>query len=471
MGAFLSFLKFLRFCLALLSAVGMSLPWLGWFRLFPIEREARLFGFSCLWTGVAVLTATVLYLTAQHGRLGFGRTMAFAAGLGIAGVLPAFASAGAGLAGITLAASLAAALIAWRALSFSIKPDMAVLDQLSAELKHLNGFAEHYRKTLEKWMLGQEGERAKAIPRLWIGISIALPAAALMTGALDYYVVPQTETFDWFFETKMNTEDIIVLGFFLVSSLLGTSFAAYPCLELQEKMKGKMLDSLLNFFEDLSYTEKLKGFDSKKFSTAGLVAPFTRHETGEAFTGKYGHISFTVVQNTLIKITKSEEVETETPVFDGLMILLTFPKSFSGHTLVLKDGKDAPLERVNLVHSSFERLYEVFSTNQIEARAVLTPDLMWNMTLLGEAFQGKNRIGGLRAMDEKTLPSGTMDMAFKGHDLLMTIETTGDPFEIGHLDSGMADTARIARFAREVALIYEIVDTLELNRKAGGHAA
>lgn len=47
-------------------------------------------------------------------------------------------------------------------------------------------------------------------------------------------------------------------------------------------------------------------------------------------------------------------------------------------------------ERVKLEDVSFERQFEVFSDNQIEARYLLTTAFMERMSEVKKAFQGKN---------------------------------------------------------------------------------
>jgi hypothetical protein len=72
--------------------------------------------------------------------------------------------------------------------------------------------------------------------------------------------------------------------------------------------------------------------------------------------------------------------------FDGLLVGITLPRSLTGVTLVLTDRgvwknfksrwRGPQLDTVRLEHQEFEQRYEVSSTDQIEARALLTPAFM-----------------------------------------------------------------------------------------------
>jgi len=81
-------------------------------------------------------------------------------------------------------------------------------------------------------------------------------------------------------------------------------------------------------------------------------------------------------------------------VFHGLFVISDFNKNFNGTTLVLTDAESKlgklgrilqkfadtvrhlPGESVNLEAPEFEKEFRVFSTDQIEARYILTPSLM-----------------------------------------------------------------------------------------------
>ena len=80
-------------------------------------------------------------------------------------------------------------------------------------------------------------------------------------------------------------------------------------------------------------------------------------------------------------------------VFDGLLIDLALPRHLTGTTVVVSDAglignlkaqwRSDGLERVRLEDPRFEKRYEVYSTDQIEARALLTPAFMERFVALG----------------------------------------------------------------------------------------
>lgn len=82
--------------------------------------------------------------------------------------------------------------------------------------------------------------------------------------------------------------------------------------------------------------------------------------------------------------------------FQGVVISLTHHSPFMGRTIVRRDmGKLNPpivegLKRVGFASSVFEKRFEVFSDDQVEARFLLTPDFMERLIEFHEDYLGRN---------------------------------------------------------------------------------
>ena len=137
--------------------------------------------------------------------------------------------------------------------------------------------------------------------------------------------------------------------------------------------------------------------------------------------------------------------------------LLQLNKKFEGKTVVLKDSGWLNLfkkigwpERVKLEDVSFERQFEVFSDNQIEARYLLTTAFMERMSEVKKAFQGKN-----------------IQFSFFNNKLLIAIETNHNMFEVSSLFRRATNRKMIDRAFEQFASVTEIIDILRLNSKTG----
>ena len=110
--------------------------------------------------------------------------------------------------------------------------------------------------------------------------------------------------------------------------------------------------------------------------------------------GAYKGVRLNIVEANLETGGKNSSV-----VFNGLLAELAFPGRFPGVTIVAKDAgvvgnvlRDftgaAGLERVRLEDPRFEDRYQVYSSDQIGARALLTPAVMERLMELDRHTEG-----------------------------------------------------------------------------------
>lgn len=99
-----------------------------------------------------------------------------------------------------------------------------------------------------------------------------------------------------------------------------------------------------------------------------------------------------------LKLTKGSG-KNERTVFHGLTAAVTLPRGLSGTTVVVPDRgmfgnlaerlRGGPCEPVRLEDPAFEKAYEVYGSDQVSARALLTPAFMERfMALAGSGHFG-----------------------------------------------------------------------------------
>ncbi|MCD7060706.1 DUF3137 domain-containing protein [Pelagibacterium xiamenense] len=142
----------------------------------------------------------------------------------------------------------------------------------------------------------------------------------------------------------------------------------------------------------------------------------------------------------------------------ALMLVYSFNKPFDGETTVVADTDwvGNALERmrqnggrVRLEDPRFEDRFEVFSTDQVEARYLLTPRFMERIVELTERLN--NRRG--------------VSMAFMDNRLLINVRigSAARRFEIGNVFRPIRDGRERARnLLSELELVTSIIDSLDL---------
>ena len=195
-----------------------------------------------------------------------------------------------------------------------------------------------------------------------------------------------------------------------------------------------------------------KTVDYGLFVNAG-VAPqkWFKAESDDIFTGKHNGVSIEIAEVAYYKRT-SRGTETE---FRGVCVILDMNKEFHGHTLVTSDT-NLHLSPINglkhtiLEDSRFEKIFDVFTNDEVEARYLLTPSFM-------------ERIVKIR----RTFGAAKILCAFYMDKLFISIETGVDMFSLGNLAVPADDYKQLYRMYTEISSVIELIDQLKLDQKIG----
>ncbi|KCZ94445.1 DUF3137 domain-containing protein [Hyphomonas johnsonii] len=133
-------------------------------------------------------------------------------------------------------------------------------------------------------------------------------------------------------------------------------------------------------------------------------------------------------------------------VFQGLLFHVDYPQRFLGRTLMArsrwwKRGKAAKaLKKVSLVSAELDKAFTVYSTDQVEARALLTPDRMERLIALERHFSA----GKLRGLFE----DGHMTLALEAPN----------QFEAGSIFKPLVNPDRFTTALIELGLVCDMID-------------
>lgn len=297
-------------------------------------------------------------------------------------------------------------------------------------------FARIYQDELRPTLLGREDERQLAARDAtrwtWIGISIGVIGVAF---ALLIARVPQLAFIAG------------VIGFSVVGA--GRS----KLRKFSREAKTLLVQPVAQQF-NLAFTEE-PGHQSTilDIHNNGLVPGWDRSDYEDRITGVRRGVEFEFFEAHLEdkRTTTDGKGRTRTTwvtVFNGQCLRFRFHKEFLGRTLVTRDagvfnrfGGRKEMDRVRLESPRFEKAFEVYSTDQVEARYLLTPDLMQRLVDLEKTFRG----GGLRC-------------AFVGGEMLLVVEG-GDLFEPGSMFTPLDNPDRIRELLDDFAAIFNLIDS------------
>jgi len=190
-----------------------------------------------------------------------------------------------------------------------------------------------------------------------------------------------------------------------------------------------------------------------------LLPNYDKYKSEDRFKGTYKDVDVDLAEVKLTKKKGSGKNRRTVTVFKGLFVLLETHKAFSGKTVVKRDAgaianwlgeKFGGMERVSLEDPEFEKHFEVYATDQVEARYLLTPAFMERLTALA------NDMGG-----------GRLQAAFYDDKLFVMVPNTGNLFEPPSIFKSVLQHTGVARIARELGDVLSMIDTLKLTERTG----
>lgn len=312
-------------------------------------------------------------------------------------------------------------------------------------------FLEKCRPKLEE-LEGIRVEKLKVYERRK---KFAVPIGAILTpflGWIDYWLLV------W-----QSGNDDAGAGVTIAGLAMLWGWVSQPKRQYARAYKREILPDLARLFGPFTYEAKGK-IAMDRMKPSKIVPGHSKYKSEDFFVGEYKNVGINFSE---IKLTKKSGKRTVT-VFNGLAILLTSgTRRFYGHTIMIRDqGKiggwlkqqTAGLERADLVDPEFEKIFDVFTNDQVEARYLIDPRIIENLKSLYSEYSGKK-----------------MMAAFYDDHFLILIGSDKNHFEPAKIQLPATDEASILSMKREIEQILSIVDRLSLydrrNLRRGEEAA
>lgn len=226
----------------------------------------------------------------------------------------------------------------------------------------------------------------------------------------------------------------------------------------KNRAKKIILKKLLSYVGDFelidkkTYSEKYSNDDVNYFKELELFSSFNIYNCDDRLIGTYKNLKLDIIEAHLERESGSGKRRRVVTVFKGLLVKVPFNKKIKSSTIVLGD-KAFPSckgEKVNLEDPEFEKYFDVYSTDQIEARYLLTTAFM-------------DRI--VKIMQKRILGS-SLKFSFEKDMLNIAISSSKDWFEIPILEPA-TKLANYRGIILEIITILSIIEALKLDEKTG----
>lgn len=241
----------------------------------------------------------------------------------------------------------------------------------------------------------------------------------------------------------------------LVAALFGAAAGSWYLIKksFEKKIKRKVMPVLMKAIPDFYWQEK-PPVTVEDMAAAKIfpLIPKCKVTSDDCFLGKYRDVTLDITECTFTYGKKD--------VFEGAVIKIKMNKDFEGLTVIrpkknidfpyVKDLQKAKLEKIELEDTNFNKIYHTFSTDQVEARYLLTTSFMERFKNITMAFDSKVAF-----------------CAFQGKHVYIAPYCKKDLFSIGSLIKPITDEKQFMQLFNELVSILELVDHFKLDKKLG----
>lgn len=217
--------------------------------------------------------------------------------------------------------------------------------------------------------------------------------------------------------------------------------------------KEEVVNEIIHAFCSNATYSPNDGVGEDLFKNSGLFTSPDRYHAEDLIEGCLGKTSFICsevhAEERKARSTKNGVQYYWEDIFKGFLFIADFHKDFQGETTVLRDSFfkiKMGASRVKMESPDFEKVFDVFSTNQIEARYLITPSMMERMLKLDSNFKKG------------------ITISFRNSTILVAIPDSKNRFE-ADVWSSLNDMSILKSDFAVLQSLLEIVDELNLNTR------
>ena len=341
----------------------------------------------------------------------------------------------------------------------SKKKDCAIDEEFVETGVRDAGFAQFYDQKIQPTALKFEKIRLKYRKNFLIWTPISIIVSTLVWIAALYYIEENSYQAKYDYETHKHL--------FLFCGIISAIFLYIPYeiwSNFKKKIKSKLFTNVFNFFQ-FSFDPEGKAADRWALPRFNILPYYDKVTSQDLVLGKYKNVDLGFSELRAIVETRDLKGRKNIKqVFQGAVVIFDFNKNFKGHTLV-KDDKGflgnmikktshsddfGDLSRVELEDPEFEKIFQVFSNDQIEARYLLTTAFMERLKKLSSYFESKK-----------------VEASFHQGSLLLIFHDSKDLFEPNSLLKKMDVAGECRKVIEQISLLFDIVDILKIDERTG----
>lgn len=302
---------------------------------------------------------------------------------------------------------------------------------------------------------------------------IALPIVFIGTplcGYIDY----------WLLLLQSNNDES---GAGITFAFLGALYwwVSKPKREYAKEYKKEILPRILKLFGCFTYNPD-GTVDLKELENSKIIPSYNGQKSEDYFCGAYKDIKIEFCETKLTKTTGSGKNRRTKRVFKGLVILLEMKrKKFYGITLLNRNQnkmgqwmkeRSLDLKRANMVDPNFEKIYDAYTNDQVEARYLLDPVIIERYNYLYQYYAESEKrdkrskdpswIEKFKKADNLLNIGKGISVSYFDNKVLIMIANNFNYFEPADIHVLATNPETILHMKQEIGDILSLADQLDL---------
>lgn len=271
------------------------------------------------------------------------------------------------------------------------------------------------------------------------------------------------------------------------------------------ELKIKCLPRILRVFGDIKMVNGSGCVADLELKLSALFADYDLRVNDDEFIGSYNDVDFKITETELFKIYQTKNGQRQKSVFKGIILSFESNKEIKNRTMVATKGdltrkntyllsilpiyclfmriivefdniepiyllyallaslpiawflayifrekEKEPLNEVFLEDPKFHKKFNVYSSDQVEARYLITTSFMDRFQNLKTAFGAKK-----------------VKCSFFGNQIMFAISTKKNLFEIANINTPLTDPKTVNELYNELSAIYKMISYFKLDKKIG----
>lgn len=265
----------------------------------------------------------------------------------------------------------------------------------------------------------------------------------------------------FFWVQKMGETPILIIILAGLTIIISGATYYYKNGKLKESFKREVVGAIIKAIDETFCYSPKGSISEQEFKESQLFRSPDRYSGEDYVSGKLDKTDFEFSEiHAEDQSTDEDGNSSYSTIFKGFFMIADFHKHFQGHTIVVPDrtgegwfgrvfkgSKRKGKQLAKMENPEFEKVFDVYTTDQVEARYILTPNMLENILVLKKRFKAN------------------IHLAFIHSCVYIAISWRKTNFLEPNLKNSLLEESTIHKFLDDIWLCLDIIEDMNLNTR------